>query len=382
MRTTRGKPTLDRSLEGEPALAAAMAAALQALEQADRVTHGFHTYPAGLNPDAARDLLSLFPGDSLHDPFCGGGTVLVEGLLAGRRVHGRDLSPIAQLVARARTRVASPEDLTQLRATARRLADVAKVARAMPPGPILSVVGDWYEPHVLAELEALRVGVRDAQVSEEARWLLWATFSSIVVKASFRASDTSGRREVHARPPETTAILFHKKSRELGRRLEALAAAVPPGALVADVGWGDARQAPDIAPVDLILTSPPYPSVYDYLAVQDLRAAWMDVELAERREIGPRRAFQELGSREAWRQWQADTHTWTRAVSSRLRPGGHLVVVIGDGLVEEGTVPTWETTRAAAEAAGLRFRASASLARPDPVRRATRWEHALAFTRP
>ena len=62
---------------------------MQALEQADRVTHGFHTYPAGLNPDAARDLLALFPGDSLHDPFCGGGTVLVETIFAlpglGRR---------------------------------------------------------------------------------------------------------------------------------------------------------------------------------------------------------------------------------------------------------------------------------------------------------
>lgn len=379
MRTTRGKPTLDVSLDGDRTLASAMAHALQAEVRDDRLTHGFHTYPAGLHPDAARDLLALFPGDSLFDPFCGGGTVLVEGVVSGRRVHGRDLSPIAQLVSRARTMAASPDVLTQLRATSRRLADVAKVARAMPPGPILSVVGEWYEPHVLAELEALRAGIRDADVSDDARWLLWATFSSIVVKASFRASDTSSRRDVHSRPPATTAILFHKKARELGRRLEALVAEIPPGTPSADVGWGDARLKADITPVALVLTSPPYPSVYDYLAVQDLRAAWLDVALAERREIGPRRAFREQGSREAWKQWQADTHQWTRSVVSRIAPGGQLVVVIGDGLVEEGTVPTWETTRAAAEGAGLKFQASASLARPDPTRRATRWEHALAF---
>src|SRR6187455_1472501 len=103
MRTTTGKPTLEVVALGDRKLAEAMATALGAEEQADRYTHGFHTYPAGLNADAARDLIALFPSESVLDPFCGGGTILVEARAAGRRSVGSDLNPTAIRVARART---------------------------------------------------------------------------------------------------------------------------------------------------------------------------------------------------------------------------------------------------------------------------------------
>mgnify|MGYP002636139646 CR=1 FL=1 len=73
MRTTHGKQTLKRNLKGDEALAGQLADALTADAPVERATHGFHTYPAGLHPDAARALLTLFPATSLLDPFCGGG---------------------------------------------------------------------------------------------------------------------------------------------------------------------------------------------------------------------------------------------------------------------------------------------------------------------
>ena len=57
MRTTKGKPTYERILLGDRDLATALGDALAAVEFDDRATHGFHTYPAGLHPDAARDLV-------------------------------------------------------------------------------------------------------------------------------------------------------------------------------------------------------------------------------------------------------------------------------------------------------------------------------------
>ena len=109
--------------KGDPELSAVLAEAISHSGKIDRATHRFHTYPAGMHPDCAKQLIELFPG-TVHDPFCGGGTVLVEGILAGRRVSGSDLSPVAELVAHART--AHKSLATPLRSAARKLAAQAQ----------------------------------------------------------------------------------------------------------------------------------------------------------------------------------------------------------------------------------------------------------------
>lgn len=374
MRTTEGKPTLDRICLGDLPLAEAMADALGAVEPVERATHGFHAYPAGLHADAARDLLALFPG-SVLDPFCGGGTVLVEGRIAGRATLGTDLSPVALRAARART--ATPDDatLTLLRSTARTLTEGARKATELPPPRILRPLEQWYAPHALRELEALRMGI--AQAEPTVRPLLEAVFSSILVKVSWRESDTSAKRVRHKRPPGTTAILFHKKTRELARRMVALRELVPEGTPETELRRLDARRL-DLGPVDLVLTSPPYPATYDYLPMQHLRTIWMGDEAREEAELGARRSWRE-GEREARRRWARDTAAWTAAAARCLRPGGHLVIVIGDGLTPGGEVDASAPTEAAAKAAGLTAVARASLERPDHARRTLRWEHVFAF---
>src|SRR5580704_18912045 len=49
--------------------------------------HGFHTYPARMHPDTAARLVRAFAaeGETVLDPFCGSGTVLVEAMIARRR---------------------------------------------------------------------------------------------------------------------------------------------------------------------------------------------------------------------------------------------------------------------------------------------------------
>lgn len=381
-RTTEGKPAYGVRTHGDPALAASLVDALAAIEPVDRWTHGFHTYPAGLHPDAAAALVAAFEGDTLLDPFCGGGTTLVEGRAAGRRVLGRDLSETALRVSIARAATPTDEQLTAFRSTARKMTEAARGATEPPPARYREALQDWYAPHVLCELASLR---RDlAQVDDPAiRAQLEACFSSILVKVSWRKSDTSAQRVKHDRPRGTTAVLFHKKVRELARRQTALREAVPEGTPEADVRGADARNLQWPEPVDLVLTSPPYPSVYDYLPLQHLRRVWLGGEdpKAFEAEIGPRREWRQ-GVRAARRSWRDDTHAWQAACARVLRPGGHLVIVIGDGLTPAGPVDTVEPTRKAAAAAGLQEVAWASLQRPDHARGSSRWEHVFAFRRP
>ena len=79
--------------DGEPRLAASLASALRVGAGSRDHTHGFHTYPARMHPHIARRLLEAIPpGATLLDPFCGSGTVLVEGILRGARTVGVDAS--------------------------------------------------------------------------------------------------------------------------------------------------------------------------------------------------------------------------------------------------------------------------------------------------
>lgn len=359
--------------------AAVLEAALRATSDEPRLTHGFHTYPAGLHADAAQMLVAAYGGPRILDPFCGGGTTLVEARASGAAAVGRDLSPVAARVARARTATPPIDVIRRYRSTARKLTEAARQATELPEPSLLAAVEEWYAPCALMELESLRAGIREADPL--VRDLLWTTFSSILVKVSWRASDTSNRVERHRRPPGTTAVLFHKKARELGRRMEALAAVVPPGTPDADIALGDAREL-EVKPVDLVLTSPPYPSTYDYLPLQHLRNIWLPDRMPDfDLEIGPRRDWRGKTSA-AVRRWHEDTTAWMAAVEKSMKPGAWLVIVIGDGLSKDGVVDTARPTEEVASGLGLVLEGRASVERPDHARRTVRWEHAFAFRKP
>jgi hypothetical protein len=173
-------------------------------------------------------------------------------------------------------------------------------------------------------------------------------------------------------------VLFHKRARELARQLAELRAAVPGGTPDAKIRLGDARELELTAPVELVLTSPPYPSTYDYLPMQHLRHVWLGERPDAEREIGSRRLWRK-GARDAREAWQIDTELWTAAAAGALAPGGHLVLVIGDGLVPSGAIDAARPSADAAVRAGLELLASASLERPDHGGRTHRREHVLAF---
>ncbi len=377
VRTTGFEGQHDPIVVGDPDVGERLARALLAHGEVERATHGFHTYPAGLHPEAARVLVEGFEG-SVLDPFCGGGTVCVEGRIAGRRTVGSDVSPVALIVARTRTTTVPDEVLTTMRSTARRATEEARSAQELPPTEIRSVVEPWYGREALVELESLRQSIHDAD--DTVRDLLWTCFSSILVKVSWRRSDTSPQKVKHGRPAGTTAVLFHKKVRELGRRIADLRERVPAGTPVTTFFYQDARRLALGEPVDVAITSPPYPSTYDYLPLQQLRLVWMGLH-DEGREIGARRQWR-AGEREARKQWRDDTFAWTANVAEQLRPGGQLVVVIGDGLTPTGTIDTSEVTEDAARAAGMRVVARASIDRADHARERTRAEHAFCFQKP
>lgn len=94
---------------------------VSAMSNRDKVTgapHDFYRYPARFSPIFAREAIKTFtmPGDFVLDPFCGGGTTLVEALSLGRRAAGMDVSSLATFLARTKTTPISVHDKREIAA--------------------------------------------------------------------------------------------------------------------------------------------------------------------------------------------------------------------------------------------------------------------------
>jgi DNA modification methylase len=143
----------------------------------------------------------------------------------------------------------------------------------------------------------------------------------------------------------------------------------------------DARELREDPRFGLVLCSPPYPGVYDYLPLQTLRMAWLGLTGDESAEIGSRRDFRRDPS-DALRRWRADTGRWVRAAHRAMRPGGRMAVVIGDGFGGGQVIDSLAPLTHAAEQLGLRRVARATTERWDAGVEHVRPEHAVLFERP
>ena len=191
---------------------------------------------------------------SLFDPFMGSGTVLVEGLRLGMRCHGSDLSPLAAFVAHHQTYRHSASFLEDLKNLAQQSIDEAcRLHTTHTPR-------DTHVPLRLVR-EAMATVVTEQPVREA---LLFCT--SVLLERS-HSGITRGRRRRKQRKDTMIPIRGYLDAiEEYIERQGALESAVPIETPQASVTIGDARAISIDPKVDCILTSPPYPGVYDYLS--------------------------------------------------------------------------------------------------------------------
>jgi len=355
--------------------------------------HAFHSYPARLHAVTARRLVEgLAPrGGLVLDPFCGSGTVLVEARLAGRRAMGIDANPLAVELTWLKTRGSTEDERKALLDSALIVAEHADDRRLRKAGATHRYGREdmaLFEPHVLMELDGLRAGLGKVR-HDFARRALRLVLSAILVKVSRRTGDTSEGMAPRRLSAGYTAKLFRRKAEELARLLAEFAAQLPRTAgRPPDVRWGDARKLDGVerASVDLLLTSPPYPGNYDYLAHHALRLRWLglDAEPFAAIELGARRHLAGLPEPAARARWASELGAVLRAAERVLAPRGRIVLVIADSVIGRRAVFADDLVREIAPLAGLEVSVVGSQARPHfhgPTARAfdrrPRREHAI-----
>jgi SAM-dependent methyltransferase len=338
------------------------------------LTHGFHSYAGRLHPSIARGGIAAFsaPGDTVIDPFCGSGTVLVEAMGLGRRAVGVDASPLGVAIARARTTLLGETGRERLVTDAAAIAEESgerarKRRRPDVPGWARREIARFH-PHVLFELLGLRelvMATPDDPVGRALRLCL----SSILVKF-MKAGPTAPRDGAEKRIARgVPSRMLADRAAELARGLAALERRTPPGTPAPEIVEGDARALPvPPASVALALSSPPYAGTYDYASLHDARFLWLGLPAKKfrRAQLGARaeRVGDVTGA-----DWRAEQARFMAEIGRVLQPGGRALLVVGDGVVDGRAENAPDGIAAAGAAVGLAAVARASQARPLHDRR-------------
>ncbi|MBK6464012.1 MAG: hypothetical protein IPF92_23865 [Myxococcales bacterium] len=396
----------DVTLGGEPDTARALGEALDVRPAGDDVdeperadVHGFHVYPARMHPTTAARLVALAAdeGARVLDPFCGSGTVLVEALASRRHSVGTDLNPLAARLSRLKVRALSAEGRALLVAEANRARAVADQRRKLRVGSSTRYPEEdveLFDPHVLLELDSLRVGIDAAEKST--REALMLVLSSLLTKVSRQKGDTSAAHAPRRLAAGYTAKLFARKTEELAERLATLDARVPRPRAEVKVTVDDATALDTVATasVDAVVTSPPYVATYDYASHHVARLRWLGLPQREarrfvERELGSRRAYASRTPREAREAWLGELRALFGALVRVTRPGGRVVLLMADSAVRGEALRADDlVAEATIDVPELEPWARASQSRPHfhgptaaAFQRAPRREHALLLRR-
>ena len=245
--------------------------------QTTAFTHDYHRYPAKFIPQIVRKLIGDYAPDSTQivcDPFGGCGTTLVEAKLLGHPSIGFDINPVAKLITQTKTTAIKPRTLTNHKKKFLEYYDAApQVSYQHHPR-----ITYWFDEETIAELDRIYFAIKKIKnhnvrrfflcsfshnLKNCSRWLMKSIKPTIdkdkiipVPKQSFlRHLDSMIRKN----------DLFYTKLAE-SKRID-----VP-----AKMYRRDSTKTFPIESesIDLIITSPPYVTSYEYADLHQLTLLW------------------------------------------------------------------------------------------------------------
>lgn len=361
------------------------------LRMGDQLTHHLHPYPAKLLPHIAHFFLRADTikrqGAAVLDPFCGSGTVALEGSVAGYIPLVADANPLSLALTRVKTEPYVPQDLVT--AVSRAVAQ----ARRYRSAPEIDIVNGhlWYSPTTKKSLERLLRAIRKEE-SPAALSFLEICFSAIARKMSNadpavsvpvrlrtkdRLSSAANQKIINRLAWVATTCPFEEFSRhalQCIRRIEETNSAHPTR-MVARVVGHDARDLKShgkrlpTGSVPLIITSPPYGSAQKYIRATSLSLNWLqmaapgDLAALESRSIGREHvaAFRQIDKpdpsippeysnlieqirkknvvrAEITTRYLSEMADAVKEMSRVLKPQGRAIVVIGNNQVSGYTL--------------------------------------------
>ena len=254
----------------------------------DHHTHLVHWFPAKMFYRIPIDILETVKppeGGQILDPFCGSGTVLVEGRVRGFQTIGLDVNPLSCLISKVKT-TPLPE-----RAILKKLATVMKVAKSLRRIPDDQTLPRfWFHPSPRKALFRLLAAIDVATPPGKYRDFFRVSLTSIVrrcsladpnipppVRLSSRKLDSAGDRyrrayersmslsasDVYGMYDAVVRKNAHRVAKEVGRKTPK-ARVYNRSAMQTKLPTGS---------VDTVITSPPYCGAQKYARTFKLELA-------------------------------------------------------------------------------------------------------------
>jgi len=330
--------------------------------------HSFHWYPATFLSAIPGTLIPVLTGknDVVLDPFCGTATAGVESIRLGRRFIGIDVNPVAILIAHAKLYAPEEEsflrtlDIENLRFRYLRW-DPTKFSH-----PQTETLLRWYHKRTYHELSFLVDHLRRIE-SAPLRKCAQAVFSSILKNVSSQwrhwgwvCDNVAPKKdELQYRDAidafETASYDFIRSANRLVEDLrqrndDTTRLSIRESAKLVCGDCLETMSSLENNSIHLILSSPPYYGVADYIKAQRLSLLWFDhpdlraggfgfshFEELRNREAGARAFRHRKDSFETYVQYMARFFAQSQRV---LKVNGYLALVVGESNARTPTLAT------------------------------------------
>ncbi len=259
-------------------------------------THGYHRYPAKFIPQIVEKLFDEYIKNSgevlINDPFFGCGTTIVSAISRGFHASGTDINKIAHLIAKVKVTPLEPKIINKK--VENFLAIVKTIDSSQEtllkhehldpliPEKHIERIDYWFDEstkNILGKILRLINFEKD----ENCKNFLLVAFSHCLKNCSiWLQSSTKPTRDMKKKIPKPYDV-FKRHLNKMLRGNQAFYDVVPKNVNknindYVNIIIDDARQQPvQDNTVDLIVTSSPYVTSYEYADIHQLSTLWLDL---------------------------------------------------------------------------------------------------------
>jgi len=275
-------------------------------KKTDRYTHLIHTYPAKLLFHIPYFFLNnvyfSHEGDTILDPFCGTGTVLLEANLSGRNAIGADANPLARKIASVKSRKLDDVFLEKM------LAVLIKKAKSSKNIDLPDVRNRdfWFSSKSQTQLAKIRQAINELP-NDNYKLFFEVCFSNCVKKVSYADPRIAVPVKLNPKRFDETSNNFEKATKRLLELetidvfekfrivtsdniarikslpndiniLSSLIVSENAQKLTNSIGCSELLSD---GCIDMILTSPPYAGAQKYIRSSSLNLGWLGLTVEE-----------------------------------------------------------------------------------------------------